>query len=712
MSISIESSDSEKAAPDGSDQKILEIARSRFKLAEEAEQEMRNLFIDDMRFRAGEQWPDDIKGSRKLENRPCLVINKIPQSIQQITNDQRQNRPSIKVSPVDSMEDVETAKVIQGMIRHIEYNSNADVAYDRAFDPAATGGIGYFGFTTNYSNEMSFDQDIKFRSFPDPMSVYFDPHAQEPDGSDANWAFIVDKVSVDDFKMLYPDAEVSISNNWEMLSERSPEWVEKDTVRVAEYFYKETVKKKIALVRDESGQTVTMLAEELPQLLPIGVEVLKTRMAPITSIKWCKINGLEILEKTEWLGKYIPIIPVYGNEINIGGSRILEGIVRNAKDSQRMYNYWASAETEAIALAPKTPFIAAEGQLEGYENDWASANTKTHSVLIYKPTTVAGMPVPPPQRNSFEPAVSAITNARMLASEDMKATTGIYDASLGAKSNETSGVAIQRRNNQSQTSNFHFVDNLTRSMRHAGRVLIDLIPKIYDTERKARIIGDDDEERIVTVNGPFEENGKPVLYQLDSGKYDVTVNVGPSYATKRQEAVAGMFEVVRAYPQLAQFAGDLLVKNMDWPGAQEIAERLKKTLPPGIIDDRKGDKDVPPEIKAKLEQMSMMIQQLTEKLNSAHDSIDRKRDELESHERIEMKKLEVQLEIKRAEMDAKDGIALLSAEIAGIEQRMAMLQAKEDSELENDGADGAMSSQVPQPQPTGGESPGTNMEGN
>lgn len=701
MSVYVESSKKGGKKSADKSQKIVEEAKPRFKAAYEGSEESRRLFVEDMEFRVGEQWPDNVKSSRQIDNRPCLVINKTPQAIQQITNDQRQNRPSIKVNPIDDHGDIETAKVIQGLIRHIEYNSNADVAYDRAFEPAATGGFGYYRFTTGYVDHMSFDQEIRFASIPDPLCVYFDPHSQEPDGSDANWAFIVDKMSRDEFEMTYPDAELSKAGHWEMYTERNPDWVEKDTVQVAEYFYKETVRKKLLLLSDGESVFEDEIDDQL--LLLDDVTVVSSRMTDVPRVKWCKINGCEVLEETEWPGKYIPIVPVYGNEIFIKGKRHLEGIVRNVKDSQRMYNYWASAETEAIALAPKTPFIAAEGQLEGYENDWATANSRNHSVLVYKPTTVGGSLAPPPQRNAFEPAVNAITQARMLASEDMKATTGIYDASLGAQSNETSGVAIQRRNHQAQTSNFHFVDNLTRSLRHGGRILIDLIPKIYDTKRTARIIGEEGEEKIVQLNAPFEEKGKEMIYQLDVGRYDVAVDVGPSFASKRQEAVTSMLEVIRAYPQLAGVASDLLVKNMDWPGAQEISERLKKTLPPGLAESDDDKAEIPPEVQAQMQQMSQMVEQLTAKLNEANEDIKTKKIELDSKERIEMKKLEVELEIERAKLDAKDGLALLNAEISQLNQEMQKIGTHDA------GGESAMASQVPQPQPTGGFSPGTSM---
>jgi hypothetical protein len=432
------------------------------------------------------------------------------------------------------------------------------------------------------------------------------------------------------------------------------------------------------------------------------------------------MNAVEVLEMTDWMGTYIPVIPVYGTEYDIDGTRFLEGVVRNAKDPARAYNYWTSAQTEAIALAPRAPYIAAEGQIEGYEDDWANANNKNLSTLIYKPTSIAGIPVAPPQRNAVEPAVQAITQARMMATDDIKATTGIYDASLGAASNETSGVAIQRRNNQALTSNFHFVDNLTRSQRHTGRILVDLIPKIYDTPRIARVVTDENEQKIVRVNDPtFVENGKATLYALDAGKYDVTIDTGPSYQTKREEAVASMLEMTRSVPQIGAVAADLMVKNMDWPGAQEVAERIKKTLPPNLVDDPKNKQPLPPDVQAKMDQMSQMVSNLSEELHKAMDEKEKKVLEIESNERIAFKKLEVQVEIEMAKLGAKDSIELLNHEIAQINQRLQLLQIQEPVEDESPqqeaqesystqntlGANGA-GSEMAEHYPTGGQSPG------
>jgi hypothetical protein len=681
-STEIESSD----ALDQSDEKLLEEAKDFLKLAEEAESEIRRLALEDITFSSGDQWEPEIRASREAKRRPCLTINRLPQFIRQVTNDQRQNRPSIKVHAVDDHADVETAKIIQGLIRHIEYNSNADAARDNAFDGAVRGGFGYYRILTAYTDSDSFEQDILIKRIRNQFSVYGDPYSQEPDGSDWKKASIVEDISPEDFRKQWPKAELSQSGAWESYGDSAPDWVKKDHARVAEYFYVKFEEKTLCLL--DNGASV--LKDELPkylQSLPPVIamdgtqspppQVVRERLTQVRRVCWCKHNGVEILEKGEWAGKYIPIIPVYGEELYIDGKRILKGIIRDAKDPQRMLNVWKSAETEAIGLAPKAPWIADAKTIEGYENIWATANTDNHAYLPYNARSDA----PPPSRQAFEPAVQAITQAAMLAADDLKATTGIYDASLGAKSNEQSGIAIQRRNVQAQTSNFHFTDNLSRSIRHEGRILIDLIPHIYDTERAQRIIGDDGSEEVVKLNAPTDKlgkDGKPLIYDLKTGKYDATVDVGPSYASKRQEAADSMMELSKSIPVLGQVAPDLMVKSMDWAGAQEIAERLKKTLPPNLIDDPKQKQaPIPPQVQAQMQQMGQMLDQVTEQLHAAMDEKEKKLIEIESRERIELAKIKRDIEIAMLQTGSKEAMALLAHELGEIKERMNLLHVSE-----------------------------------
>lgn len=669
---------------------ILETARKDFDLIVDAESENRRIALDDLKHRAGEQWDPQVKAQRESEHRPCLTINKLPQHSRQVTNDQRQNRPRIKVNPVDDYADPETGKVYQGMIRHIENDSDADIARDTAFQSAVDTGLGYYRVLTEFVSPTSFDQEIKIKRIRNRFSVYLDPFCQCPAGSDANKAFIAEIISKDDYKREYGDSDLSKMDDWESIGDKYPGWATKDSCRIVEYFYKSY--KSTTLHQLNTGETY--LNEDLPEALPEGVQIVGERATKVPVIHWCKLNGIEVLEESIWPGKWIPIIRMVGDELDVDGKLIQEGIIRHAKDPQRMYNFWVSSETELIGQAPKAPWIGAAGAFDEFEDDWATANIKSHAYLEYNPVEGA----PPPQRNVYEPPVQAITNARLQSADDLKSTTGLYDASFGARSNENSGIAIQRRNAQAQTSNFHFVDNLSRAMRHEGRILVDLIPKIYDTERAQRIIGEDGEEEIVYLNKVFEKDGKSHHYALSAGKYDVTIDDGPNYATKRQEAADAMLEFSKAFPQLSEVAGDLIFNNLDLAGAKEIAERLKKLLPENLKDSE--NTQIPPQIQSQLQEMNQMVEALTEQLNQANDKIENKTLELESKERIELTKIEFDYKKEMAKIDSNEAMLLFREELNQINQRLNQLSANDQF---ND-------PQIEQQNPTSGNSLGTSME--
>lgn len=650
--------------------KKLELARKRFKIVEEQESEIRRNTLEDTEFRSGEHWPVSIKNERDLDDRPSLTVNRIPQFIRQVTNEQRQNRPSIKVYPVDDNADKDTAKIMSGMIRHIEYSSNAEIAYDTAFEQAVEGGYGYFRVVTDYCDPLTFDQELRIEPVKDRFKVYLDPFYQMPDGSDAEWGFIAEDMPIDTFVQKYGESALAEAAGSDIalkaLGDSAPGWIEGKTVRVCDYYYKEYKTKTLLLLTTGASILEDDFDEWFEEYVRNGGEenaddlVDKTRETQVCVVKACKINGVEELEETEFPGSWIPIIPVLGDDYIVNGRRILEGLVRHAKDPQRMLNYWASAETEAIALAPKAPFIAAEGQIgKEYDTQWSQANKKSFAYLTYKPTSLEDKLVPPPQRNTFEPPVQAITQARLQSSEDLKSVTGIYDQALG-QPNQTdkSGRMIERRNEQSQTANFHYQDNMARSIRHLGRILVVAIPIVYDAERAAMIMGEDGETELIKINQVFDKEGKQVQYRMGFGKYDVMVDTGPSFQSRRMEAMQSILSFVEKYPAAAPMVGDLIAKNSDWPGSQEIAERLKIMLPPEL----KGENPLPPEAMQQIEQLKATVDQLTKDLEYSQALISektfeqqQKQMELESKERIEFNKMDVQMKIKTMEAQAEFG---------------------------------------------------------
>ena len=631
---------------------MLSTMRSRMTMAIAAYSDSRDNELDDLRFMAGSpdnqwQWPADVLATRgavqgqTINARPCLTINKLPQHVHQVTNDQRHNRPSGKVIPADDVANLEMAAIFDGLVRHIEYISDADTAYDTACENQVTYGEGYIRVLTEYCDENSFDQELKIGRVRNSFSVFMDPAIQDPCGADARWCFITDDVPKDEYERLYPDAApISSLQSLGIGDDYLQQWLREETVRIAEYFYVEYRAETLNLYPNNITAFNNTFDDK--QLKMMYGKPAKTRVVQREKICWVKTNGYEVLEKRDWAGKYIPIVRVVGNEFEVNGQIHVSGIVRNAKDAQRMYNYWVSQEAEMLALAPKAPFIGYGGQFEGYETQWKTANTTNWPYLEINPdvTDGAGGAMPLPQRAQPPMASSGLLQAKSGASEDIKAATGQYNASLGMGGNERSGKAILARQREGDVGTYHYVDNLARAIRYVTRQLVDMIPKIYDTQRIARIIGEDGETDMAKIDPMQEMPVKKIvdqqgieidkIYNPNVGKYDVVVTTGPSYSTKRQETREEMAQLLQGNPQLWAIAGDLFVKNMDWPGADEMAKRLAKTIDPKFM----GDEDDPALQAAKMQMQAMgqemeQMHQMIQNVNKSIEVQDLKRKEYE-----------------------------------------------------------------------------------
>ena len=633
----------------------LALMRHRYTTAIAAYSDSREDELDDLRFMAGSpdnqwQWPADVLATRgavqgqTINARPCLTINKLPQHVRQVTNEQRQNRPSGKVIPADDKADVAVAEIFDGMVRHIEYMSDADVAYDTACENQVTYGEGYIRILTEYCDDDTFDQDLRIGRIRNSFSVYMDPMAQDPTGADAQYVFITEDVYKKDYERMFPNAApISTILASGVGDQNLSQWLTEDTIRIAEYFYYKIEDATLNLYPGNMSHFEG--SREDKEMKRMGLKPIRSRRVERKKVMWMKTNGYEALEEREWAGKWLPVVRVIGNEFEVDGQIYISGLVRNAKDAQRMYNYWTSQEAEMLALAPKAPFIGYGGQFEGYEMQWKTANTTNWPYLEVNPDVTDGMGavLPLPQRAAPPLPQTGLIQAKMGASDDIKSTTGQYDSSLGATSNERSGRAILAREKQGDTGTYHYVDNLARAIRHVTRQLVDLIPKIYDTERIARIVGLDGEVGMVKINPMQPEPVKEIrdmetgiviekIYNPGVGKYDVVVTTGPSYMTKRQEAMDAMTQLLQANPNLWSVAGDLFIKNMDWPGAQEMAERFAKTIDPKLLEST--DKD--PALQAAEQQIGALQAELDnlfgmlQNVNKSIEAQDMERKEFEA----------------------------------------------------------------------------------
>ena len=641
---------------------IIDEAIDFLKLCNDADTMNRQEGLEDLKFVNGDQWPVELQNSRNLESRPVLTINKLDGYCRQVTNQQRQQRPRIKVHATNNEADVKTADVIEGMCRHIEVNSNADNAYDTGFDHAVRMGWGFWRVTTDYVKEDSFDQEIYIDAIPNPFTVYFDPNSERVDGSDAERCLITTMMSKAKFRKLYPDNDDGTSFTQRGTGDSQSEWITKEDIRIAEYFY---VKRESATLYQLSDGT-SKFAEGKDfraRLEAAGIQIIGERKSFKRTIKWKKLTAMEVIEERDWPGTYIPVVPVYGRHVVIGDKRHKFGMVRHAKDAQRMYNFWQTTITESVALAPKAKWIMAEGQDEGHESEWAAANVKSFPLLRYKQTDIDGNTAPPPQRLQPEPPPAGVMAAAAGINTDIATLMGIYDPSQQLPGN-ISGKALNGQQQQVDLTNFDFYDNLTKSIAQTGKIILDLIPHIYDSQRVMRIIGADGKPDLVNINQPSQDDQGvyKVMHDMTVGQYDVVMDTGPGFNSKRQAAVDAMMPLVNGNPELFKVAGDLVFRNMDFPGADVIADRLAASNPMSQIDDKSP---VPPQVQMQLKQNQAQMQQMQEQMQQMQMVIKQRQDIEQVRQDAETKRTLIK------ETNRAHGLELTNAErLQEMEMRM------------------------------------------
>lgn len=533
------------------------------------------------------QWPDYAREARNAEGRPMLTFNDLPQYLDQVANDQRMNRPSIKVSPaddagagiqigsLDGQKTYKAAEVFEGLIRNIEQQSQADSHYDTAHQHAVEAGFGWLRVVTTYAKPHSFDLDIRIKSLRNRTAVIIDPDFEEPDASDMNWAFVFDEMLRTTFDKLYPDAAIGDLGNLPAI------WGGKDKVAVAEYFERHAKRRKLIMLSTGETSWEDEIKDVLDELRAKGVTVIRERMVDTYVVRWWKLTANAILRgPVEFPCSTIPIVPVFGKELNIEGKSDYRGMIRHAMDPKRADNFWMTAATERVALAPNAPWLVTPKMIEGAEGQWATANKGTPAYLTYTPDPQAPGGRPVREQGALMPVAELQMAAAM--TDKVKATIGMYSAAVGAQSNETSGKAILARQHESDVGSFTYIDNLTRAIRRIGLILVEMIPRVYDGERVVRILHQDGKGDNVKLNTTVtdEQTGKPIVVNdLSLGSFDVVVKTGPAYSTLRQEAAEALMEFMRVAPNFGALIVDKIANVMDWPGADEIRKRALYTIP-------------------------------------------------------------------------------------------------------------------------------------
>lgn len=643
------------------DDEILRKAKKRFKTCQEWESVARERALSDMKFVEGDhlnmyQWGDDSVAVRVAAGKPCLTINKTRECVLQIVNDARQHETSIVVRASGQGASVKAAEAYEGMIRRIENRSNAQDAYDCAIDGQVKGGIGYTRVTTDYADNNSFDQEIKIVRVPDPFSIYIDPDIQEYDGSDMRYAFVFKNMTHDEYEDTYGDLDDIDSPNSSPLglaSDLDDDWNNEVHIRICEYFVK--VDNNDTLHEFEDGRTeknpdlqdgeftknpvfgkmsdIKDLEDDNPGIIKRAKKRSKRQRDIATpKIKWYLLAGGKIIDTKDWPGKYIPIVRWVGTQTVINKQLDRKGHVRNIVDAQKNYNFWASGAIENVALQTKTPYIASAEAVEEYQGDWARANQENLAYLPYNAYDSSGKPLPPPQRAQAPEIPPAFITGLQIAKDQMQLSSGQYEANFGAKSNETSGRAIQERQRAGDNSTFHFTDHQAIALRYTGKIIVDLIPFIYDTKREMKILNSDGTQQSVQLdpNHPLahtqlqdpddDETYNPeeltAIFNPSVGDYEIDIDTGPSFLTQRQDTFNALSQLMQADPALMQIAGDLLMKNAPFNDADEIAKRLRNMVPKQALGQQAPDPQI-----AQLQQMMAkqheVMQDLTQKLEKA-----------------------------------------------------------------------------------------------
>lgn len=639
--------------------KVLEEANERFQLVQQSDSDNRKNYKADLAFvySPGQQWPDDVRQRRTGWQELCLEFNQLKQFVAQVVNDQLQNRPGIRVHPTDSDASEDVAEILQGMVRSIETDSNADDTYKLAFKLAVAAGIGWWRVVSEYESEDGFDQKLVIKPIQDSLMVYADLEYEQPDGSDRRFVFVVEKLTKTEFARKYPKAEPL---SWDNMP---PYWSEgQDCVFVADYYRRVCKTRTKVLMSDGASGWL----DEMPKP-PDGVTIRAQREVETYTVEWFKLaGGQQILEQYEWPGTVIPVVCTPGEDIILEGRRVYQGLTRHARDAQSMLNFGLTQQATQLALSPRAPWVMAEGQNEGYEEMWRDANTRNWSALIYKPTTVDGQPVPPPQRT--QPAMISEGWDRWTQTMVgmIKSTIGMYEQSLGQKGNETSGRAILAREKQGDTATFNYVNNWHMAIALTGRIIVEVLPYFYDTQRIVTTISPDDTKKRVTINQQIPTPGPDGALQaiatndVTKGRYAVTIDAGPSYATKRQETADALLNLVQSHPEMMATVGDLVVKSLDIADADVIAKRLKLTLPPQIQQAEDAEQQqIPPQAMAQIAQKDQQLQQAVQTMDAMHQRIQ----ELESGAaaKAQAAALDARMKSEQAQRDREQ--AAMDAEI-------------------------------------------------
>lgn len=598
------------------DDKIVQEAQTRFNRCRDWESQFQALYKDDVKFANGDsdngwQWPHDLKKEREKNKRPSLTINKVAQKVNLIVNDARENKTSVTIKPVGNDTSFQAAQIYEGIVRHIEYVSQAQTIYNDALESAVEGGIGWWRVGTKFDSDTVnqadqpdvswFDQSIYIMPVKNQLGVYLDPDIDQTDGSDARYGFVFSDVPRDEEEIKYPDVDFTTGGS--TLS--GPDsWVILDSVRECEYYRIVEKMDELVYVEDEHGTGTTFFKSAMPKefrdefkRMEDSGAIVRKRQVSKRTLEWYKIVGNAIVDRRKLKGKYVPLVRTIGVERVIDGQLFRTGHVRRLKDPQRMYNYNSSGQVEFGALQTKTPWVGVKEAFEGNEDAWNRANVQNAAYLTVNGYDSEGHKLDLPQRPAAPGSSPAYMDGMHIADHEMDMASGQYEAVEGKSGNERSGKAIQERQRPAEKSTGHFADHQAAAIRYTGMIILDMLPHYYDTERIIQTRGRDGVESKVFIKPDLdkvmeqEKDGEAlkVMFNPKIGRYIVEADVGPAYGTQRQEAWNAFVQIVTGAPELINEIGDLMFRSADFPLADKIAERLMRKIKvekPYLFDDQ------------------------------------------------------------------------------------------------------------------------------
>lgn len=693
MPVVLSSKSKKRSKAIDADESLIEKSLKRFKITADSESESRRQGLEDLKFSIGTgQWDEAVKANREIEGKPCLTINRAPAFLRQYTGEERQHRPAMLVSAVGSGATLEAAKIHQGVLRHTEVVSVADVTYDNSYDMMMRIGWCPWRVKVDYTSERSFDQEPRIEAIENPFAVYLSP-IRRPDGTDPLWGHVVTDYSKEDYEAEFGKTDLAKLSFPTSAGNAEPEWVTKDGARVAEYWWMELLAKELCELADGS----TMLREEIEKakkadttgrLKDIDSRIVDTRETVVRKVHCVKHDALRVLKTYQYLGRYLPFPEVNGVRLNVNGKVYRAGMVRDYRDAQRIYDFMVTRAVEQVDLVSKDPLWVPDANAQ-YGEDYRQMNRKNFSHLFYKAYDADGKQLPQPQRAGREAPIDAMTKIIQQADYDMKAVIGIYGSSLGeeAGSAQESGFAIMNRREQSDTGAVSWHDNLNRAIMWQGKILLDLWPKLINSARVQRIINPDDSvKHAVIFNSQYsdpqeaqqhmnEQLGLKKAYDVGVGDYDLVLSTGPMYAAARKEAFAALTAVITVNPeQMMPICGDIWAKNGDFPDADVLAARFKKLLPPNLQDE--SAEDAQSKLLAAQAQIGQLTQQhdiMVQELSRADDTIRTKRLDLESRERIALQNNFTAILVQRLKSHDAAAQSLMDNQMAVISQRLSVL---------------------------------------